>query len=338
CGMYRTLTDDIIQAGGAAGRAHLRSLGHSDRTLSAAVRARVIARPRRGWYTVWPDSDPRLQALRIGGRLTGLSAIAAMGGWVRTRPRMHVAVPINAARLRCPRRRTVAFTASPRRSSVVLHWSRQRHDRDVSTGVVGLLEALEVAFLTATSEDAVAALDWARRSGRIDVIDLETLRERLPASLRILVARSSDQCHSLPESLTRTRLAALGLRAREQVVIPGDASPIDLLVEHAVAIEVDGDEFHRDRFERDRAKDLAITVHGLHAIRPAARHVYDDWPRVEAAVLTALAERKVPVPALPSRRARPGVNNSGQRARARRLSRAFPRTVSPRPRPRPSLS
>ncbi|MGY6499150.1 MAG: hypothetical protein ACXIUP_13090, partial [Microcella sp.] len=73
--MYRTLTDDIIQAGGAAGRAHLRALGHSDRTLSAAVRAGAIARARRGWYTIWPDSDPRLQALRIGGRLTGLSAI-----------------------------------------------------------------------------------------------------------------------------------------------------------------------------------------------------------------------------------------------------------------------
>lgn len=336
--MFRSLIDDITRVGGAAGRAYLRSLGHGDRWLAHAVRAGAVARPRRGWYTVWPDTDPRTYALRIGGRLTGLSAIAAMGGWGRTRRPLHVAVPANAARLRCPRRREVTFRASPRRASVRLHWTRQRHDRDISTGLVDLLDALEVAFLCEAEEDAIAALDWARRAGLVDDIDVETLRQRLPAGSARAVRRSSDACHSLPESLARTRFRALGLRVREQVVFPGDTSPIDLLIEECVAIEIDGDQFHRDRFDRDRSKDLAITIGGMHALRPTARHVFDDWLQVERSALAALAARGVTppvrVPNAPSAR----VDNSGRRRRARRLTRAVPRTSSPRPRVRPALS
>lgn len=332
--MFEALIDDITRAGGAAGRAYLVDLGHHDRTLHAAVRAGAIARPRRGWYSVWPDSDPRTHALRVGGRLTGLSAIAAMGGWVRRLGRMHVAVAVNASRLRCPRRRMVTFARSPRRSQVVVHWTRETHDRDRSSGVVGVLEALEVVLATEALEDAVAAVDWARRRGLIDLVDAHTLASRLPRRARPAAEMSSDKCHSLPESLARTRLSRLGLRVEEQVLLPDDPSPVDLVVAGVVGLEIDGDRFHRDRFERDRSKDLAITVTGLHAIRPAARHVLSQWSLVETAVLTALAARGVPLPP-PSA---PRVDNSGQRRRYRRLTRANPRASSPRPRPRVGLS
>jgi very-short-patch-repair endonuclease len=332
--MFRALIDDITRAGGAAGRAHLVSLGHNDRALRAAVQAGVIARPRRGWYSVWADSDPRTHALRVGGRLTGLSAIAAMGGWVRRRGRMHVAVPVNASRLRCPRRRTVTFARSPRRSQVVIHWTRETHDRDRSSGCVGVVEALEVALATEAFEDAVAAVDWARRSGHIDVIDAHSLVQRVPHRARLAVESSSERCHSLPESLARTRLVRLGLHVDEQVVVPDDPSPVDLVIEGAVGLEVDGDQFHRDRFARDRSKDLVMTVGGLHAIRPAARHIFHDWPLVEAAILTALAARGVSLPPRPVAL----VDNSGQRRRYRRPKRVHPRSSSPRPRTRARLS
>lgn len=328
--MFQTLITDITNAGGAAGRAYLVSLGHDDRELAAAVHLGAVVRPRRGWYAVWRDDDPRTHALRVGGRLTGLSAIAAMGGWVRRRSRMHVAVPVNASRLRCPRRRRVSFARSPRRSQVLLHWTRERHDRDRSSGLVGVREALEVVLATEPFEDAVAAVDWARRAGLIDQIDSHQLIRRVPARARAVVYASSERCHSLPESLARTRLTRLGLRVAEQVALPNDPSPIDLVIEGTVGLEVDGEEFHRERFTRDRSKDLAITITGLHAIRPAASQVFDDWPRVEAAVLTALAARGIAAPLGSTAPA----NNSGQPPRYRRPTRANPRSSSPQPRAR----
>lgn len=331
--MHAALLDDIRAAGGAAGRAHLLALGHSDRRLAAAARAGAIIRPRRGWYSIWPEGDPRLRALRVGGRLTGLSAVAAWGGWVRAPGPLRVAVPVNAARLRCPRQRSVAFGASSQRSSVRLHWMRQRHDRDTSDGCVPLLDALELACLVEPAEDAIAAIDWARRSGHLDALSLAELRLRLPARQRWLVAESSGLCHSLPESLARTRLRGVGLRVREQVLLPDHPSPIDLVVEGALALDVDGEQFHADRFEFDRGKDLAATRSGFHALRPAARHVFDEWPAVLEAIRVALRARGV---APPGPRAHPDpasrVNNSGRPRRARRRTRAIPRSSSARPR------
>lgn len=336
--MFEALVEEVRRAGGAAGRAYLVAHGHPDRLLRDAVRERVLTRARRGWYSIWDANDPRIHALRLGGRLTGLSAIEAWGGWVRRRGRMHVAAPVNASRLRCPRRRTVSFADSPARGRVALHWTARGHDRDTSTGVVPLLDALELVCLVEPDEDAIAAIDWARRSGRADALHLAELARRLPAGRRWLVHASSGSCHSLPESLARTRLVAAGLSVREQVLLPDDPSPIDLVIEGAIALEVDGEAFHRDRFQHDRAKDLAATRHGLHAIRPAARHVFHEWGAVLEAIRVALSARGVRLPPAPCRSRRAsGADNSGPTARCRRRSRANPRSQSPRPRRPPPL-
>lgn len=336
--MFPALIDDIRHAGGAAGRAYLVSRGHSDRHLAEAVQARAVVRARRGWYSIWPEGDLRLRALRLGGRLTGLSAIQAWAGWVLSPGRMHVAVPANAARLRCPQSRRVQFTQSLQRESVTLHWMRERHDRDTSSGIVSLAEALEVVCLTEPAEQAIAAIDWARRSGRIDAIGLEALIFSLPRARRVLVRRSSASCHSLPESLARTRLTSAGLQVREQVGMPDHSSPIDLVIENAIALDIDGDEFHRNRFLFDRTKDLAATRAGFHAVRPAARHVFLEWASVFEAIRVALTARGVPLVAkrIPSASAS-GVDNSGLSHRRRRARRANPRTSSLRPRRRPPI-
>lgn len=78
---------------------------------------------------------------------------------------------------------------------------------------------------------------------------------------------------------------------RSQVHL-GDLESIDLVVDDCVGLEVDGEEHHRDRFERDREKDLDITMSGLHALRPSANAVFHRWPRVLLAVETAIADRR----------------------------------------------
>ncbi|MFP5290257.1 MAG: hypothetical protein ACLGH5_04610, partial [Actinomycetes bacterium] len=90
-----------------------------------------------------------------------------------------------------------------------------------------------------------------------------------------------------------SRLRACGLQVESQVRYSGALERVDLVVEGAVAVEVDGDEHHRETFELDRARDLAITRAGLHALRPSARQVFGAWPAVQAAVERALRERGI---------------------------------------------
>ena len=281
----------VARHGGALDRRRLHELGATDHDLRRALKAGTLNRPRRGWYSTWPERDPRFRAMRVGGRLTGISAVAALGGWVLGRPPLHVAVPTNAARLRNQWRRE-RRRADARDDGVVVHWVAPAHDRGTSTAIVDLAEALELVCRTEAAEQAIAVLDWARRTGRLDHIELAALRERL-GPRRWLVDASVDNCDSLPESLARTRLRAAGLQVGTQVGFTDGLEKIDLVLEGTVAIEVDGDEHHRERFEEDRARDLTITRVGLHAVRPSARQVYTRWPAVQAAVVRALRERGI---------------------------------------------
>jgi very-short-patch-repair endonuclease len=281
----------VARHGGALDRRRLHELGATDHDLRRALRAGSLNRPRRGWYSTWPESDPRFRAMRVGGRLTGISAVAALGGWVLGRHPLHVAVATNAARLRTQWRRDLPRADAPPDDAVV-HWVAPAHDRRTSTGIAPLLEVLERVCRDESVEQAVAALDWARRMGRLDQMGLAQLADRL-GDLRWLVDASTDTADSLPESLARTRLRASGLHVQTQVGFRDTLERIDLVVESTVAIEVDGDEHHRDRFEPDRARDLDITTVGLHVLRPSARQVYTRWHRVEAAVVRALHERGI---------------------------------------------
>jgi len=283
----------ITASGGAAGRRYLNEAGFCDRILGDAVRTGVVLRARRGWYTVWPPHDPRYRALRVGGRVTGLAAIQALGGWVLESARLDVAVPVNAARLRDPVRRRLLSPRTTRNFRVL--WVADRHDADTSTGLVDLADALAVVVRSESEETAVAALDWALHTGELDEVALADLAAHFPKGCQALVDRADPRCDSLPESLARTRLSALGLRVRSQVEVEG-TSDIDLLVEGIVAVEVDGDLFHRESFEADRAKDLAITAAGMHVVRPSARHVFHEWGSVLRAIRRALRERGALVP------------------------------------------
>lgn len=281
----------VTDLGGMAQKQQLVRRGATDFDLTMAVRRNEVVRVRNGWYTTLDPADPRVLAVRVGGRLTGLSAIAHRGGWVRDPGELQVSVPINAARLRTPRNRWKRLNVLDKRG-VRLHWdSPDVGERGDSTRV-GLLDALVRVALDAEWEDAVAAVDWALHTGLIDEFDVQSIAQQLPSSRRKLADWVDPNCESLPESLARTRLRAAGHRVTSQHVIVG-GQRVDLRVDDAIGLEVDGDEFHRHRFEQDRSKDLDITIEHMHALRPAANHVFHDWPRVHLAIRTALHERGI---------------------------------------------
>jgi very-short-patch-repair endonuclease len=287
------LSEIVDSLGGMAQKQQLVRRGAHDRDLTYAVRIGDVVRVRNGWYSTWDESRPELRAVRVGGRLTGISAIAADGGWVLGTHPLHVAINPNAARLRTQdnRHRKLKVKAT---GGVVLHWvARDGFDRGTAVSV-GLIDALERVVLDEEFEVAVAALDWALHTQQLDVVDFESLILRLPVERRGIRDWVDEKCESLPESLTRTRLRAAGYRVDIQVPL-GDVQRIDLVVEGQIGVEVDGEQHHVNRFTYDRDKDVEITLDHKHALRPSAKMVFHDWPRFALAVGTALLDRGVVV-------------------------------------------
>jgi very-short-patch-repair endonuclease len=174
-----------------------------------------------------------------------------------------------------------------------VHWEQPDVAERGTSVSVGLLDALYRAVLDEDVETAVAVLDWALHTGRLDEIDFERFVSELPANRRYIRDLVDPSCDSLPESLARTRLRLDGHQVVSQVAV-GDLESIDLVVDDVVAIEIDGDEHHRDRFEKDRAKDMTITIARLHVLRPSARMVFRRWDRVVAAINVALSMHAPP--------------------------------------------
>jgi very-short-patch-repair endonuclease len=285
------LSEIIDSMGGMAQKQQLVRRGVRDRDLTYAVRIKDVVRVRNGWYSTMDERSPELRAVRVGGRLTGISAIAARGGWVLSEHPLHVAINDNAARLRTPHNRHQKLKVNST-GGVVLHWSSHGQMRYGTAVSVGLLDALERVVLDEEFEVAIAALDWALHTRQFDIVDFESLILRLPIERRGIRNWVDDACESLPESLSRTRFRLAGYHVESQVPL-GDLQRIDLVVEGEIGVEVDGKEHHLTRFEYDRGKDVDITLDHKHAMRPSANMVFHNWDRFALAVATALADRGV---------------------------------------------
>jgi very-short-patch-repair endonuclease len=286
----------VDSLGGFAQKQQLARLGATDRSLTLAVCEGSVRRARQGWYSTVPDDDPRFRAVRCGGRLTGLSAIRALGGWALNRDGvLHVSLPPNASRLRSPRSRRVRL--APRRHGVQPHWDDTELLTRGDSSVVDIRDALIRTVLDEDRETAVAALDWALHTARLDSVDFDRLIRALPERLRNIRDWVDPACESLPESLARTRLRMLGHSVVSQVPIAG-AKRIDLVVDGVVGLETDGEEFHTLRFLQDRQKDIDIMLAGFLPLRLPAQIVFWDWQRAVAAVHAVLELR--------------GVGNSGE--------------------------
>jgi very-short-patch-repair endonuclease len=272
--------------------------GIRDLQLTVAVRSGAVIRARNGWYSTFEEGDPRLRAVRVGGRLTGLSAIQAMGGWCFPSPQLHVSVYRNAARLRTQLDRFLHPPAG-KIPGVRLHWEHRTVRANGSATMVSLADALYRVCCDESLETAVAAIDWAMNAGLLDRFDLTKLILALPEDRRGIESWVDDQCGSFPESLSRTRFRLAGHRVVSQVPV-ADIQAIDLVVDGIVAYEVDGKEFHLNRFDYDRRKDLAMTMEGLHAVRATARMVFSEWDLLLRGVRAAIAQHpQYPAPQHP---------------------------------------
>lgn len=281
----------VHRLGGIAQKQQLVAHGARDKDLTEAVRSGDVIRARQGWYTTLPTGSLAVRAVRVGGRLTGISAIHAAGGWVLGDSPLHVSVPINSARLRQQFNRFALLDVGDTQG-VAVHWDSVDVSNRGSVASVGIMDALHRVIRDESLERAVAAMDWALHANLLDGFDLQVLNLSLPKSVRGVTDWVDPACESLPESLARTRLRMAGHDVVSQVPLR-TGEFIDLVIDGCVALEVDGEQFHRDSFERDRAKDLECTVAGFHVLRPSARAVFGQWGKVALAIDEALRGRGV---------------------------------------------
>lgn len=291
----------VQQLGGLAQKQELIALGAHDWTLTAAVRSGSVIRARQGWYSTLNDHDPALRAARVGGRLTGMSALIARGAWTWIDHPLHVSVPRRASRLREQWdrfRRLNPIEAE----DVVIHWD----DDAILTGgdvtSVSLADALSSVTVDEPFEVAVAAFDWAFKSGSIDRLQLESILLNLPDDARMIAHWIDQQCDSVLESVVRSWLHIAGYRVASQVRV-GDIERIDLVVEDEVAIELGG-RTHEGRREADWRKNVKITAEGRHPILATYSMVRYEFDSILHAIETALHRRHPE---------RPQAGNSGTR-------------------------
>ena len=116
--------------GGVAQRWELLEAGLWPEQIDLSRRYGRIVRVRRGWYASLDTPAPILRALRAGGRLACVSAIAWHEGATIPEP-VHVLVQAGASRIR--------------RDGVIVHWSRRQVTG--SRTVVSEAEALRQAQL-----------------------------------------------------------------------------------------------------------------------------------------------------------------------------------------------
>ncbi|KQV26171.1 endonuclease domain-containing protein [Yonghaparkia sp. Root332] len=223
---------------------------------------------------------PALQAVRVGGVLTCSRALEAHDLWSVQRSGVHVRVHHTSCRLRTTRDSRERLSEHPDDRAVV-HWSPS--STDSSRLLAGPLDALDDYFSCIERDIALAALDSLIR--RVPEQASE-LRRRFGVDEWEGVDGRRD---SGTETVFSVRMLRLGIAPLRQVPLPG-VGRVDFLIGRRLVIEVDGRGYHdlADQFERDRARDAAISSGGRRGLRFSHDQVLHRWAEVEHAVLAAI--------------------------------------------------
>lgn len=246
---------------GAARRERLLAAGVRRRALERAVRGGEVQAVMRGVYALPAASKARVMAAAMRGSVTCVSALREWGAPVLRGNGAHVAVP---------RDRGIT-TADPRlRAGTVVH-------RVASlTGIpeVDATQVLHDASRCLARDALLVAADWVLAKGWAAPNDLKAVDA---ATQTWLASTASALSGSPPESLARMALCGAGLRVRCQEYFSG-VGRVDMVVEDAVAVEVDGRAYHSDpaQFMRDRQRDRVLQGLGYRVLRFAAAEVLAD--------------------------------------------------------------
>jgi very-short-patch-repair endonuclease len=263
-------------------RQQLRRLGVTPYELAQHLdTGRVIAIGR--FLIARPDVDPLyLRVVRMGGRVSCITAAARRRLWVASDGRVHAA----------PRVLNSHFTVDAERPPVRVH--RTRHPIDGTGDLIPIESPVNMLMHIARCqplERAVAVFDSAVNQGMIALEELRMLASVHGGALARVVSLVSNLSESGLESLTRVRLGYAGIPCREQVALHGHR--VDLLIGERLIIQLDGRQHLEDprQLIMDREHDRALRRLGYTVLRFGYDDVMRDWPRVFREITALMAQR-----------------------------------------------
>ncbi len=261
----------------------------SDRALDRLLREGALVRARKGIY-LRADAEPdTVAAVRAGGRVACVSALAQGGVFVHggmldlrgPRRRVHVHLAKNASRL------------GPGADAARLHWMPLARQPDPADPCVDVVDALAQSAACQSPRAFLASVDSALNSGRLHPDDVAEVFAALPRRMRRLRPLLDGRAESGTETLVRLMLRGLGVQPRLQVVIDG-VGRVDLVVGDWLVIECDSRGFHAGWAEirRDRRRDQSLAALGYVVYRPIAEDILFHPEVVLAALKGLLAGRR----------------------------------------------
>jgi hypothetical protein len=270
-------------------RRTLLSYGATGAGLTGAVQAGFLVRPRRDHYALPGTPTSIIQALRVGGRLSCVSALHLLGVFAMDASVPHIHLARSASRLRSPHSRFITLAESARADSV-LHWWPLHYDSDVLDYRVGIRDAVAHAIRCQQPWHAIATLDSVLNRGLLSRDRLTALFHQLPEAHGALLGQVDGRAEAGQESILRLLMWQLGLQCELQVHVSG-VGRVDMLVEGILILEADSRLAH-DGWElhvRDRNRDIDSARQGYMSLRPAYQRTMFDPAAVQEAVLALLS-------------------------------------------------
>jgi very-short-patch-repair endonuclease len=267
--------------------AELRSRGETAASISHSISTGARYRVIKGWYATPETPKCGVLAMRMGGRLGCISALALHGAWVPPSSGLHVVFPTAASG-----RRSAGREAGP---SVVRHWAARADHTGSAFGVVPLELAVADALTCVPPHLLIAILDSLLFRRLISRNRLEAIVRRGPKRVHHLIAHLEPRSESGIESIVRYLLTVAGIRTKVQVkMLSGDRTDIE--VDDWLVIEADGRETHatEEAFTRDRVRVVRLMREGRIVLQFAYATIMYDFDFVLEAVRDVIT-RHAPV-------------------------------------------
>ena len=280
----------MVSLGHLAPRRQLGSLGIGRHIIDRALESGRLHRVRPGWVATMDAGQSEVVAVLAGGRLTGASALHSYGIWSGVDRRVHVQVPPNSHRVvHRPFTPLAAFTP-PRFAAASVH-TNWVHSAPTPPSMpawrVGVTDALLQFAHHEIEEELAAAIESAvhtRLLVRSQLPQLFTRMNRRSASIRWRLTYAAE---SGMETVFRLRMENEGYAPTQQVWIGRDR--VDAVMGGWLVIELDGDEWHDPKADRQRTNRLIRA--GYVVLRFGYSDVFERWSETLATIEVAVRMR-----------------------------------------------